>query len=277
MDFDLLRKELVSKGYSPRTADAKIAHDVILTAMRDAGFHDNLTVKGGVVMSGMTALARRATMDMDVDLLHYSLGEASVRRLVARLARHSECAITIDGEIADLRQQDYKGKRMYLVIRDEQGQAVRTKVDVGVHTYESVRQSDYDFRVVTSSDAVRLLVNPREQMFVEKLKSLLRIGPVSTRFKDVYDMHYLLSGLRTNVLLRLMDMYVFQDERMVESDMDGVRARLQGIFTNKSFLRRLARPNVAWSDVPADRVVSDLLSFLSRLGSRKPKKGKAAK
>jgi len=277
MDFDPLRKALVDKGYSRRTADAKIAHDVILKAMRDAGFHDNLAVKGGVVMSGMTALARRATMDMDVDLLHYSLGETSMRRFVARLDRHSECEISIDGEIADLRQQDYKGKRMYLVIRDGRGQAVRTKVDIGVHTYESVRQSDYDFRVVTSSDAVRLLVNPKEQMFVEKLKSLLRIGPVSTRFKDVYDMHYLSFGLRKTVLRQLMDLFVFKDERMVEVDMDGVLKRLQGIFTNKTFMRRLARPNVAWSDVPAEKVVADLMTFLGQITPRKAKKGNAAK
>jgi len=36
MDFVLLRKELAARGYTPRTADAKIAHDVILEAMRDA-------------------------------------------------------------------------------------------------------------------------------------------------------------------------------------------------------------------------------------------------
>lgn len=277
MDFNPLRKALVDKGYSRRTADAKIAHDVILKAMRDAGFHDNLAVKGGVVMSGMTALARRATMDMDVDLLHCSLGETSMRRFVARLDRHSECEISIDGEISDLRQQDYKGKRMYLAIRDDRGQTVRTKVDIGVHTYESVRQSDYDFRVVTSSDAVRLLVNPKEQMFVEKLKSLLRIGPVSTRFKDVYDMHYLSSGLRKTVLRQLMDLFVFRDERMVGVNMDGVLKRLQGIFANKTFMRRLAKPNVAWSDIPAEKVVADLMTFLGQIAPRKAKKGKAVK
>ena len=266
MDFIRLRRELVSKGYTQRTADAKIAHDVVLKAMRDAGFHDNLAVKGGVVMSGITDLARRATMDMDVDLLHYSLGEASMRRLVARLNRHSECDISIDGEIADLRQQDYRGKRMYLIARDDNGHAVRTKIDVGVHTYESVKQADYDFRVVTSTTAVRLLVNPKEQIFVEKLKSLLRIGPVTTRFKDVYDMHYLLNRMRKTVLKRLLDLFIFRDARMAENDMSGILTRLLGVFSNRNFIRRLANPNVAWSGVTAETVVSDILAFLSTLG-----------
>ena len=45
-----------------------------------AGLRKNLTVKGGVVMSGITDLIRRATMDTDVDFLHYSISKASVRQ-----------------------------------------------------------------------------------------------------------------------------------------------------------------------------------------------------
>ena len=32
------------------------------------------------------------------------------------------------------------------------------------------------------------VVNSKEQIFVEKLKSLLKLGVVSTRYKDVYDL-----------------------------------------------------------------------------------------
>jgi len=52
MDFGELHDRLVARGYSDDTADAKIAHDIVLKAVRDSGFHDNITVKGGVVMSG---------------------------------------------------------------------------------------------------------------------------------------------------------------------------------------------------------------------------------
>ena len=63
MDFRKLHEQLVAKGYNDDTADAKIAHDIVLKAIDAAGFRDNLTVKGGVVMSGITDLVRRATMD----------------------------------------------------------------------------------------------------------------------------------------------------------------------------------------------------------------------
>ena len=49
MNFDALKDRLVADGYSDDTAYAKIAHDIVLKAVQDSGFHDNLTVKGGDV------------------------------------------------------------------------------------------------------------------------------------------------------------------------------------------------------------------------------------
>ena len=118
MDFEKLRGKLIAKGYSTDTANAKIAHDVVIAAVKAAGFHDNLTVKGGVVMSGITNVVRRATMDMDVDFLRYSLADASIRKFVARLNRVSDCKIAISGAIKPLKQQEYKGKRIYLRVTD---------------------------------------------------------------------------------------------------------------------------------------------------------------
>lgn len=112
MDFETLRQKLLSIGYSDDTADAKIAHDIVLKAVWDAGFHDHLTIKGGVVMSGLTDVVRRATMDMDVDFLHYSLANESIRKFVSRLSRVAPCKISIKGRIILLKQQEYKGKRV---------------------------------------------------------------------------------------------------------------------------------------------------------------------
>ena len=36
-----------------------------------------------------------------------------------------------------------------------------------------------------------LLINSDEQMLAEKLRSLLKFGSFSTRYKDVYDIYYL--------------------------------------------------------------------------------------
>ena len=115
MDFRSIATTLKASGYPPRKADAKIAHDIVLKAIENAGFHDKVTIKGGVVMSEITDAVRRATIDMDFDFLGYPLGDVSIRRFVQRLNRVAGCEIRIDGEIQELRQSEYRGKRVNLV------------------------------------------------------------------------------------------------------------------------------------------------------------------
>jgi len=265
MDFQELRDQLVAKGYNDDTADAKIAHDIVLKAINAAGFRDNLTVKGGVVMSGITDLVRRATMDMDVDFLHYSISSASVRHFIAILNRVSDCRIQIVGPIAELKHQDYRGKRLFLRITDEHKATVKTKLDIGVHTWSDIQQSDFDFKIITDTSSVSLQINPMEQIFVEKLKSLLRIGPVSTRFKDVYDMYYLRTRVRKGILRKLLQVHIFKDAKLRETDSAGIISRLNRIFKDKGFLKGLRDPAFAWLDVPAEDVAKSIVDFLTSL------------
>lgn len=265
MDFKELHNRLVAKGYNDDTADAKIAHDIVLKAINLAGFRKNLTVKGGVVMSGITDLIRRATMDMDVDFLHYSISKASVRHFIAILNRASDCRIQIAGPIVDLKHQDYRGKRLFLKITDAQKVSVKTMLDIGVHTWSDVQQTDFDFKIVTDASSVSLQINPKEQIFVEKLKSLLRIGPVSTQFKDVYDMYYLRTRVKKTVMRKLLKTYIFDDAKLRETDTTGILSRLNRIFKDKGFLRGLKDPTFAWLDVPAEDATAAILDFIDSL------------
>lgn len=45
MNFRDIAEPLKAAGYPPRKANAKIAHDIVLKAIDDSGFHDNVTIK----------------------------------------------------------------------------------------------------------------------------------------------------------------------------------------------------------------------------------------
>lgn len=268
MDFAAIRDALKRNGYSDDTADARIAHDIVLKAVADCGFHDNITVKGGVVMSGRTGLARRATMDMDVDFLRYPLTNEAVRRFVARLNRSAPCAIRMRGAIETLHQQEYKGKRIHLVLSDDNRDEIETKMDIGVHAREDVGQEDFSFDLAFDNGQAMLLVNSNEQIFAEKLKSLLRFGSASTRYKDVFDLFYLRRHVDRAVLSDYIARYVFADDRMDERTLDDVLRRLGRVFGNERFIRGLSNPAVAWLDEPVESVIAGILSFLDGLRGR---------
>lgn len=61
------------------------------------------------------------------------------------------------------------------MLTDEGGYSIKTKIDIGVHSNKSVEQVDFQFKIITDNENVVLLVNPKEQIFAEKLKSLLRL------------------------------------------------------------------------------------------------------
>ena len=265
MDFNDIAATLKAAGYPPRKAEAKIAHDIVLKAIEDAGFHDKVTIKGGVVMSGISDAVRRATIDMDFDFLGYSLGDASIRRFVQCLNHVAGCEIRIDGEIQELRQGEYKGMRANLVLTDDAGKSIRTKVDIGVHGNKLIEQVDFRFKVVSDDAGVVLLVNSKEQIFVEKLKSLLKLGVVSTRYKDVYDLYYLCSRVDAKVLGEYLRICIFEDVGMLENDVRDIERRLGRIFSSKTFLKRLANPDYAWIDEPVETVIGTLREFFKRL------------
>ena len=169
------------------------------------------------------------------------------------------------GKIETLKHQEYKGKRVLLMLVDETGFSIETKVDVGVHTRADVEQSDWLFKVVTDNEAVALLANSPEQIFVEKLKSLLRFGSASTRFKDVYDMFYLSKNIRREVVQAFLKSYVYDDSEMRENTLTEIASRIRRIFSSKTFMSNLSKPANAWLDESVEGVASQIISFISSL------------
>ena len=70
-------------------------------------FSRNVTIKGGVVMRSLTGNVRRATQDMDLDFIRYSLSESSIREFIEKLNCLDGITITIAGDIEELSQQEH--------------------------------------------------------------------------------------------------------------------------------------------------------------------------
>ena len=257
--------ELEAEGYANAPARAKLAHDIVLKAMEKCGFAKNITIKGGVVMSGITGDVRRATMDMDVDFVRYGLTDENIDRWILRLNCLDGIKIGRSGDIADLRHQNYHGKRVYLDIVDSLGVVISTKLDIGVHVHKLMVQKPMRFAIVLDEKSATLPANSKEQMFAEKLKSLLRLGARSTRQKDVFDLCYLADVVERNTLRRFIALLVFNDDGMRENDFASIRARLNRIFGSSTFMLRLSGASANWMDEPPRKVVAKILAFMDTL------------
>ena len=257
---------LSEAGYRIAEAQSKIAHDEILLAMYKSGFKKNCTVKGGVVMCELTKDIRRTTMDLDVDFVRYSISEASIRRVVARWARLTGYKMNIFGTILELRQDDYRGKRVYLDISDGSiKKPVRTKVDIGVHTHKELRQVERRFGALSDEKRATLYSNSCEQIFAEKLLSLIRHGVMSTRTKDVFDLHYLSGIVNQRRLKTFVNSLILHNPKCPLRDPARIIDAIGKTFGSKRFLRDMSSPKSNRLGLTSSKVTSDVLAFLKRI------------
>ena len=107
---DLIEAE-IENGYGDTNAQAKVCQDIILKAIASSSLSRNVTIKGGVVMRSKTGNIRRATQDLDMDFIRYSLADDSIELFVKKLDCLEGISIRRTGNIETLKQQDYHGKR----------------------------------------------------------------------------------------------------------------------------------------------------------------------
>lgn len=122
-----------AEGFIGDNAEAKVCQDIVLIALSKSPLSRNATIKGGVVMRSISNDARRATQDMDIDFIRYSLGDAAIMRFIQQLNCLDGIHISQTGSITELRQQDYHGKRVFVTISDDTGDTIESKIDLGVH------------------------------------------------------------------------------------------------------------------------------------------------
>lgn len=229
-------------GYSERNAAARVCQDVVLKAIAQSNLGRNVTIKGGVVMRSITGNVRRATEDLDLDFIRYSLQDDSIREFVSKLNCLDGIKIEIIGnKIEQLSQQEYNGKRVCIIIKDSDGNFIESKIDLGVHANMKIEQDKYCFDVCMDDEGVSLLINSCEQIFAEKLRSLLRFGPLSTRYKDIFDFCYLIDHVDVSRLIECIKVYIIDEPTMREKNMDDIRKRVLLTFSNRRFKTNVER------------------------------------
>ena len=69
-------------------------------------------------------------------------------------------------KIEQLSQQEYSGKRVYIIIKDDEGNVIESKIDLGVHANMNIEQDTYCFDVCMDDEGASLLINSCEQILM---------------------------------------------------------------------------------------------------------------
>ena len=265
MDIAALIDLYIKEGYKEVEALAKVSQDIILIKISKTSFSKNITIKGGVVMHNISKNKRRSTRDIDFDFIKYSLSENSIREFIEKLNKvNDEISVTIDGEIEKLNHQDYDGKRVNIILTDKNNYKVFTKLDIGVHKDFDIVQEEYSFNLDIINESISLLINSNEQIFTEKLKSLLKFAYISTRYKDIFDLYYLIKfgNLNKEKMEKYITKIILNDTKTNVRDYEDIHKKLKLLFNNKRFVTNLNNVKENWLDVSINEVINTIISYI---------------
>ena len=264
MDLRRIRDVYIDDGLDFQNATARTCRDVVLSLISASRMADHVTVKGGVVMQQISGDKRRATRDLDLDFVRYPMTDEAIRSFIHVLCPSDvDVKLEIASPIENLKHQDYHGKRVHLRITDGSGTSMDTKLDLGVHDKLPLEQQELWFDTALQDEGIALMANSKEQICAEKLRSLMRIGAASTRFKDVFDVYYLLcrEGVDESALDQAMQFLVYDADDMRENNSKDACARLSQVLNDRRFRKNLANARNTWLGANVDKVVSGILRY----------------
>jgi len=264
-----LIQEYLNMGYEYADVRSKVCQDIILLKISKSPYLNNITIKGGVVMHNLSNDLRRATRDIDLDFIRYSLDNESIIKLVKGLDKVNDGIKVeiVDNKIEGLNQQDYHGKRIELKLTDKNNYSITTKLDLGVHNNLDIKQEELVFSLDVLNESVVLLANSKEQIFVEKLKSLLIFGRGSTRYKDILDFYFLINNTNLNKgkLYLLINDYIFLNDKLDYNNMTDISEELIKILNNQKFIENMSNIKNNWLEVPTEELTNSILNFVNNL------------
>lgn len=257
----------LAKGYEDAYATSKVAQDIILSKIAKSNYRKNITIKGGVVMFNITNDKRRATVDIDIDLIRYSLEDKSILLLFEKLNQIDDgIKIIVNKKIKPLKHQEYHGKRVNIVLKDSFENQIETKIDIGVHNNLDIDQEEYMFNFEAFNNKMTLLINTKEQIFVEKLLSMLKHGIRTTRYKDIYDFYYLITegNMDKEWLIKLINIYCINSDLKISTTSE-IEYELIKIFKNANFLANVQNSRYNWIGEKTDIVLDTILDYVKQL------------
>lgn len=226
MNLQEVIQKYIKSGYSDELVSSKVSQDLILTAIANSKYNQNITIKGGVVMHNLSNDKRRATRDLDLDFIKYPLDDKSIKNFINELNKSiNYINFEIIDEIIPLHHQDYKGKRVFLKIKDNYKNEIGTKLDIGVHKLFQLEQEEYIF------DFYYLIDN--ELLNKEKLEKCFKILIYDDKSINVNNVKDLISQFEKITSSRLYKINLNNPKyNWLDKNIDGVIDKIKDYLVN---------------------------------------------
>lgn len=261
--------QYIKEGYNRNYAISKVCQDIIINRIYHSKYSDKISIKGGVVMFHLTNNIRRATVDIDMDLINMSIATENIINIFIELSKLDTIdgfKLTIDkNKIEELSHQDYHGKRLTVSITDSHRNTYNVNLDIGVHKHTDIHQDTLLLNTQIIDGNIEFLVNPKEQIFIEKLIPILKFGPLSTRYRDIFDLYWLITegNLDKDKILQYMKILIFDNDLNIHETQE-LYNTANLVLSEPLFITNLSN-NYNWTNANLDTIIETIKNYLRNL------------
>lgn len=194
MQLKALLKDLSSKyGITPQASLQMYCLERLLDRIAASRFRKHFVIKGGFLIASILGIGSRSTMDIDATVKGFSVCYENVDSIFKEI-----CDIDIADQltfsferIEEIREKDdYLGLRVFIECRYGK---MNVPLTVDLTTGDTIipREIEYMYKCVFDDKVIPVLAYPLENVFAEKLDTIVARGIANTRTRDFYDVYTL--------------------------------------------------------------------------------------
>jgi len=244
--------------------------DGFLYLLSQSEYQKNFIWKGGFVLSAITGIQHRTTVDLDTMLQGVSLKTDELTEIINEI---------IDGKrydgvsylLIDIQQiqeeKDYTGQRVRILATIDN---LKDIFHLDIATGETLVPNEiaFSYKPLLGNQKIPLLIYRPERILSEKLQTVLYRGILNTRMRDFYDIYVLNQTKQINFkILQVAFSYVIKN-RHTSSEWENWQEIISLIRTDKHFQRnwqQYANKHSFVKDLSFDDVINTTESILENL------------
>jgi len=195
----IIKKRAKELNIIPQAALQAYCLERLLERISLSDKSDCFIIKGGFLISALTGLENRSTMDIDTTIKGFDVTKENVAEIFKSI-----CQIQVEDQlnfeydrIEDIREtDDYPGIRVFL--HAVYG-SLKISLTVDVTTGDSIVPSEirYSYHCIYDEKTINIMAYPLENILAEKLETIISRGVANTRPRDFYDV-FILYKLKSN-------------------------------------------------------------------------------
>ena len=190
---DLVRNMAKGDSGKSQLLSRNYAMERFLERVALSEYRDNFILKGGMLVSAMVGLDKRATMDIDTTIRNFPLDTDTAKRIVEEIAA-VEVGDNIRFEIKDIGtimdEAEYGGVRISLDAYLDM-MKMPLKIDISTGDVITPAEITYRYKLMFEDRHIDLWAYTLETVLAEKIEAVLTRTVTNTRLRDFYDLYIL--------------------------------------------------------------------------------------